>query len=150
MKDYSKSVIYQLECKNPEIKEVYVGSSTNYKKRFREHKNTTKDYYVYRFIRDNGGWDNWDMKVLEHYDCNNKTELLKRERYYYHKQNSKLNTCVPSRGEYEYRLLVKPYRKTIIHCNICDTNFTRINQSRHLRSEKHKKFVSNPFNGFFI
>jgi hypothetical protein len=41
-----------------------------------QHKNacnneTYKNYYfnVYKFIRDNGGWDNWDMIEIERFEA---------------------------------------------------------------------------------
>ena len=59
------SVIYKLCCKDSAIKEVYVGSTTNFRKRKNQHKecctnvNSKKyGYPVYLYIRDNGvGFD---------------------------------------------------------------------------------------------
>ena len=55
--------------------------------------------YVYKFIRDNGNWENWDMCMIEEYkDCENKLQLLKKERYYIETLKCKLNINIPSRG----------------------------------------------------
>ena len=85
MVNYTKSIIYKLCCKNPEIKEIYVGSTTNFIKRKYKHKsacNNVKDkdynYNIYKYIRENGGFSNWDMIEIEKHSCNDKNELHKR------------------------------------------------------------------------
>jgi len=87
--DYSKTVIYKLVCKDVTVTDCYDGSTTSFTKRKCGHKTTcnnkaSKDHNlpVYRFIRDNGGFDNWDMIEVETYNAVNKLEALKRERYY--------------------------------------------------------------------
>jgi len=99
MPDYSKGLIYQLCCKNPEITECYVGSTTNKTRRKQEHKsscnkkdNKQYNHYKYQFIRENGGFENWDLIVIEPFSCNSKTELETRERYWIEKLNSILNS----------------------------------------------------------
>ncbi len=84
--NYANSLIYKLCCKDPNIEEIYVGSSTNFKQRKASHKkncyNENSRKYkmkVYQFIRDNGGWDNWNMIQIEPYSCETKRELEKRE-----------------------------------------------------------------------
>ena len=37
--DYSKGFIYKLCCLDVNIKDIYVGSSTNFKERKKQHKN---------------------------------------------------------------------------------------------------------------
>ena len=87
--DYSKSLIYKLCCKDPLIEDIYIGSTTNMKVRKGQHKthcNNKNDKRYnqnkYQFIRENGGFDNWDMIMIEEYSCNSKRELEKRERYW--------------------------------------------------------------------
>jgi hypothetical protein len=51
--DYSKTIIYKIVCKDVNIKDCYVGSTTNFTNRKGQHKNiaindTVKShYYVY-------------------------------------------------------------------------------------------------------
>jgi hypothetical protein len=85
--DYSKAIVYMLCCKDPSIPEIYIGSTTNFTKRKNLHKrdcnNPTRkayNYCVYQFIRDHGGFENWQMILVEKYPCTDKLELLKRER----------------------------------------------------------------------
>ena len=56
--DYSKTFIYKLCCRDPNVKEIYVGHSTDFKSRNLSHKYScnninSKGYnsYNYRFIR---------------------------------------------------------------------------------------------------
>ncbi len=81
MPDYSKGQIYKLCCLDTTIKDIYVGSTVNFKQRKDRHKretrtNTTRK--VYKFIRDNGGWNNWNMIWIKDFSCD-KVEELKAE-----------------------------------------------------------------------
>jgi len=108
--DYTRTIIYKLVCKNPNIKECYVGATTDFTKRKYRHKNSCintncSDYSmkVYQFIRDNGTWDNWDMVMIEEYkNCNNKLQSGMRERYWLETLQSTLNTIIPSRTKQEW------------------------------------------------
>jgi len=113
--DYSNTIIYKLCCKNPEIKDIYVGHTTDFTKRKYQHKSccnnsSLKNYNinVYKFIRDNGGWNNFDMVMIEQHSCENKLEAHKRERYWLETLNATLNIQIPSRTDEEYD---KNYRK---------------------------------------
>ena len=94
--------IYQIRCKNPNVIDTYVGHTTNKKSRIAEHKynccnENSKSYnvYLYSFIRENGGWENWEIITLEQYPCNSKMEAHSRENYYIHHLNSNLNQLSP-------------------------------------------------------
>lgn len=107
--DYSKGIIYKLACKDPDIEDIYVGSTTNQVKRKTQHKsgcntetNTHHNRNVYVFIRDNGGWDNWDMIEIEKISCNDGYELRSRERYWFDTLKATLNTDTPNGTQKEY------------------------------------------------
>jgi hypothetical protein len=99
---------------NPEIDDVYVGSTTAFRKRKYDHKTNCcsensehHNRYVYRFIRENCGWKNWSMVVIKAYpDITSKMELLNKERKWMKKLNATLNQCVPGNkltlGKTEY------------------------------------------------
>ena len=97
-------IIYKICCLNPDVKECYVGSTINFYRRKNHHKqrcNNDKtnghNAYVYRFIRDNGGFGNWDMVELEKCQFHDKRELYGRERFWFERLEAKLNQQVPSR-----------------------------------------------------
>jgi len=113
--DYSKTVIYKIVCKDLNITDCYVGNTTKFTNRKSQHKYSTitpehksYNYNVYKFIRDHGGWENWNMVEIEKWDCNDGNEASKRERYYYELLKATLNKQVPSRTHQEYD---KKYRE---------------------------------------
>ena len=103
MPDYSKCVIYKLCCKNLDVKDIYVGSTCNFTRRKNRHKTDSSNLNskVYKFIRDNGGFQNWDMVMVEEYPCENKMQKVKRERHWYEELKATLNTNHPSSSKKE-------------------------------------------------
>jgi len=108
--NYKNSVIYKLCCKDVSITDCYVGSSTSFNKRKSQHKcacnneqNKRHHLNVYQFIIDNGGWQNWDMIVVEDFPCESKNELHTRERYWLETLHATLNRSVPTRSKKEWR-----------------------------------------------
>ena len=125
--NYSNGIIYKIACNDTTITDCYVGSTTNFKQRKARHKNvcnkeTNKAYNlrVYKFIRDNGGWQNWSMVEIEKYPCNDKRELEARERYWLETLKASLNHNIPTRTQKEYHKeyyeenkdKIKEYQKT--------------------------------------
>ncbi len=103
MVNYANSVVYKIMSLDPEIDDIYVGSTTAFRKRKHEHKSDCNNdnskrhnRYVYKFIRNNGGWDNWSMVVIKAYPTiTNKMELLTKETKWLKKLNATLNQHVP-------------------------------------------------------
>lgn len=97
--DYSKSVIYKIVCKDLSISDFYVGSTSNFTKRKWAHKSACKrdSYPIYKAIQENGGWENWDMVMVEEYPCDNKLQCHQRERYWIESLHATLNVNIPSR-----------------------------------------------------
>ena len=101
--DRSKTMIYKIVCRDVSITDLYVGSTTNITMRRSCHRRVCnnpggKGYntYVYDFIRDNGGWDNWELILVENYpECTTGEEGRKRERYWCDKLDASLNTRQP-------------------------------------------------------
>ena len=98
--DYKKGLIYKICCADTGIKDIYIGSTTDFVDRKYKHKksytkpyDTNHNYYVYQFMRENGGWDNWRMILIEKYPCNDKTELRQREQYWIDLLEPTLNKC---------------------------------------------------------
>jgi len=97
--DYSKNIIYKLCCLDQTINDIYIGQTTDFTKRKNAHKtsccnSTNNDYhaYVYQFIREHDGWNNWQMIQIEQYPCNNKREAEARETYWMNELKSTLNS----------------------------------------------------------
>ena len=106
MPDYSNACIYKIKCKDPLITEFYIGSTRNFKQRGYQHKANSKksNFKVYEFIRSNGGWDNFDMKLIrDKLGVNNRTDLITIEGQYQKLLKPALNKCIAGRTEKEYK-----------------------------------------------
>ena len=133
--DYSKSCIYKICCKDTSITDCYIGSTTDFVSRKFSHKsrcnnecNKCHDFKVYKYIRDNGGWDNWDMILLEKVNVNDGNELRKEERRWVEELNSTLNHQLPTRTQKEY---VREYQKN-------NRDKTNERQKRYTQKNKEK------------
>jgi hypothetical protein len=100
MKDYSKTIIYKIICKNLTITKTYGGHTTNLIIRRQNHKsicnNINSKYYncyLYKFIRENKGWDNWEIIKQYDFPCKTKQEALIEEQNFIDKNECELNTC---------------------------------------------------------
>ncbi len=124
MTDYSNSIIYKICCKDSNVKEIYIGSTTNLYNRNRSHKsrcnNPNDNHYnikIYKFIREHGGWDNWEMVELYKYPCNSKEELEIEERNAWEKYDSQLNSRTPHRTLEEYIEIKHEYNTIYYNVN---------------------------------
>jgi hypothetical protein len=113
--------VYKLCCRDLEVKEIYVGSTSNLKNRKHGHKRsctieTDKDYNspVYTFIRANGGFHNWDLIQIERVEFNTRFELHARERHYIELLRATLNKQIPTRTKKEYYDEHKEEQKEIV------------------------------------
>jgi len=116
MPDYSKTIIYQISCKDESIKEKYIGHTTNFINRVQKHKDWCNPDYtgknrhynipVYKFIRNNGGWDNWIIEIILEYPCENVEEATLKEREYILMLGDllALNVTIPHRTKKEWKL----------------------------------------------
>ena len=85
MPDYSKIVIYKLQHEDDESL-LYVGSTTNFTRRKCEHKSRCNfvngDKYnrkLYKMIRENGGFESFNMIQIKEFPCSSKREAEKEE-----------------------------------------------------------------------
>jgi hypothetical protein len=104
------SVIYKISCKDLNVKEIYVGSTIDFKQRKYQHKTVcynenSKDYNkpLYYFIRNNGGWQNWSMNKIEEIESVDKEIIKKYERKYIEENRDiVLNKDLPGRTREEW------------------------------------------------
>ena len=122
--NYSNTIIYKIVCKDQKIKDCYVGHTTNFTNRKRQHKSTCgnandrdHNFHVYKFIRNNGGWDNWDMIMIEEYDCKNLLQAKQRERYWIENIKPTLNVQTPLKTTKEWRDTHKDHYKNYFEMN---------------------------------
>lgn len=96
--DYSKTIIYRLSHKEIEGLD-YVGSTTDFSCRKAEHKYgcinpKSKSHHlkVYQTIRENGGWEMFQMIEIKKYPCQDKREAEAEEERSRKVLKAKLNT----------------------------------------------------------
>ncbi len=144
--DYTNAIIYKICCKDINITEIYIGSTTNFTKRKSCHKTAcnndkSKEYnkYKYQFIRQNGGWENFEMIEIEKIDnCKNGNELRFRERHHVELLKASLNKSVPNRTVTEYRKDNKDYYANYyVKYNQNEVNRLRIN-TNHRKNYQQK------------
>ena len=86
--------VYSIQCLDANIKEFYIGSTDDFKKRVKYH---TDDYNrgdnskVYKFIRENGGLTNWEINYIQKFKYLTKDELRQYEQWYIDTYNPQLN-----------------------------------------------------------
>jgi hypothetical protein len=95
--DYKKSIIYTIIC-NTDDSLIYVGSTTDYRRRKNQHKtksnpseNRNHNTPQYKIIRENGGWDNFTMTPVKEFPCENKIQLSIEEERIRKELNATLN-----------------------------------------------------------
>ena len=166
---YKNTVIYKIVCKDLAIVDLYVGSTTDFKQREINHKTRCKygiKFKLYDFIRNNGGWSNFNMLIIEMYPCNTLEESTKRERQWCDIIDSSLNMINPytsfdERKEYlnehskkyhdehkeyhheyikKYNDEHKEFYKTKIEC-CCGGCFSYTNKWTHNKTKKHRMYL---------
>jgi len=110
MPNYSKGCIYMIKKQDDFNNEnVYIGSTCNFIRRKHMHKSSCNNendkiynLKLYKYIRENDGWDAWVMTKIIDYPCSNKSELNIMERNYIDSYKSTLNCYIPTRTIKEY------------------------------------------------
>ena len=166
--------IYKIVCKDDNIKEFYIGSTFNIQNRIRCHKSTHKNIKskaynkkVYKYIRENGMWINFNIVILETFECETTKEKEQKEQEYINKLNPLLNMKKAYQTKEEFLEQSKQTKKkwyennkqlTIDrakkyneinykklnekHICECGGKFTIKHKSVHLKSKKHMNFIS--------
>jgi len=143
--NYENGVIYKIYCLDTAITDLYVGSTCSYKKRKQSHKarctNPKSIGYnikLYQFIRDHGGWDNWEVAELEKYSCSSRKELIEKENEYFSLLSPTLNKNMNlGNKKEELRLLAK---SRITCC--CGLDYSYSHKTEHFKSKNHLLLMS--------
>jgi predicted GIY-YIG superfamily endonuclease len=169
MIDYSKTIMYKIVSKDLDNNYIYVGSTTDFAKRKSAHKsnciNENDSHYkikVYEMIRENGGWNEFEMIEIEKYPCNDSNKSSARERYWKEHFNANMNTNIPGLlnelgiQEYHKQPHILEYNKKYYINNIekmnkkfncvCDGKYTHSNRARHFKSQTHQNYLINFLN----
>jgi hypothetical protein len=147
--DYSNTIFYKIFCKDPSIKDLYIGHTTNFVQRKHAHKqsciNPKLESYkckLYKCIRDNLGWDNWRMEIIGFHNCEDLHSAKVQEQLYFEEYKATLNSVEPLPKR-------KPKKKISIklpklYCDVCNIYFnTRTSQEEHNERLRHVKMTQS-------
>ena len=127
---------------------------------------------MYKFIRAYGGWENWEMVLIEEVNCNSKLELHQKERQYIEALKATLNIGIPARTQEEKKIYYKNYNQIYrqvnrdyiiqykkdyyyknkerfpfvyspVKCECCNVIIDKTSLKRHMKSKKHIKNYEN-------
>jgi len=145
--DYSNTIIYKIYCKDSTIKELYIGHTTNFVQRKHAHKqscinekSSNHQCKLYKVIRENGGWYNWRMEIINFFNCKDHYEARIKEQEYFESLNATLNSIEPMPKPKDKPIkIIKSFENKIIHkCALC--NITCQNENLldiHNQTKKH-------------
>ena len=141
------AVIYKITCNDLNVRECYFGSTINIKHRKSTHKfhchnekSKKYNYPLYQFIRNNGGWDNWEINIIDCITSDDKKIYEKCERKYIEENRDiVLNKEIPGRTINEYyednKEKISQYKehwsKQKVTCPICLKIVTRVCLPKH-------------------
>lgn len=143
MANYNNTIVYKLCCKDTDITDIYIGSTCNFARRKQQHKSLVKtgngQSTCYEFIRQNGGWENWDMVLIKQVSCTNKLEKLRAERECIEELKPTLNKLRPIISLDEKRETHKELKKKWVDEN---RDYVKDCQQkwRDVHPEYHKKW----------
>ena len=142
--DYSNTIIYKITCRDPLIKDLYVGHTTNFVQRKHAHKqscnNEKSSNYklkLYETIRNNGNWENWKMEIINFFECKNHYEARKKEQEYFISLNATLNSIEPYAIKKLKEIKLVKQRFNCTNCNMSFNN--EIELQHHNETKKHIK-----------
>jgi hypothetical protein len=145
--DYSNTIIYKITCKDANVNDVYVGHTTNFVQRKHAHKqsciNIKSPNYnckVYEVIRNNGGWNNWTMEIINFFNCIDHYGARKKEQEYFVLLNATLNSIEPMPKPKNKPIKVTEEQiKNTFYCEKCNTHCDTAKLfETHNNTKKHK------------
>ena len=138
--------IYKFICIDKSLKDEYIGSTKNLYNRICQHKcrcnniNSSKyNLKVYKFIRENGGWSNWEIVVIKKLPNTTKEARCYIEQFYKNLYKPTLNNYNAIGCDIERR---KKHDNTKVKCDICDKELNKKNITIHIDTI-HNKIKSN-------
>ena len=146
--DYSNTIIYKITCDDSNISDLYVGHTTNFVQRKHAHKQScinekSLNYKckLYDVIRNNGGWENWKMEIINFFNCKNHYEARKKEQEYFLSLTATLNSIEPYAIPKPKEIIVKnTVIKEVFHCKECNKDFSNNDLLEiHNKTNKHKR-----------
>jgi hypothetical protein len=142
---------------------TYIGSTWDMKDRLRVHAsrcyNKTGEKYnypQYKYIRENGGFHTFTMKVIDSGECEDELELHCADQFYIDMTGG-IENLLNSRDALEDkqkrkeknavrrdRILKKNIETKRFPCNLCGVYFqSNKHLQRHIKTNKHQNYIKN-------
>ena len=138
--DYSNTIIYKIVCKDTSVTDLYIGHTTNFVLRKNNHMYSSNcndngnNCKLYKVIRANGGWSNWEMMMLEFFKCNNCIEARQKEQEYYERLKPSLNSVPPFVIQPTPSIVKKEIYHGMYSCNRCGYSVKNVcDLKKHLK-----------------
>jgi len=135
---------HKLDCKDENI---YIGSTCNLNNRITKHKyccNNERDknynLNIYKYMRDNGGFDNFEFTILRVCEYDDKAERRGLEQSFINVYEPNLNTYNANGENWEGKR--KEWNRKKIVCD-CGSIVSRINIATHKKSKKHLEHLED-------
>ena len=158
--------IYEIKSNDPSITETYIGSCWDMAVRLKLHinfcynENSHKyNYPVYKYIRENGDFHTFTMKVIDSGECQDLTELVCGEQFYIDMAGGieNLLNCIDAfvlPEEYKKRQAIannnnkkKNVENKRFPCDLCGFYFEcDYNLQEHLKTPRHQKKLATKNN----
>jgi hypothetical protein len=96
--DYTKTNFYKVVSKDLHIKQCYIGYTTDFRRRANEHSRKSEmpilsgpNAMLYDFVKNNGGWCNFEMILIETKTCNGSLDAQRIRRIFVEELKATLN-----------------------------------------------------------
>jgi len=136
--------MYKICPKNKELDYCYIGHTSDFNSRKYQHKlacittqHTKLHLKVYQTIRNNGGWDEWEMVEIEKFNGKTKLEARIREQELINEYNANLNSLNAFNTEEE-----KKQKKKAITEKFRLENKELIREQEKKYKEEHKEIIA--------
>ena len=134
------AIVYKLYCIDEKINDIFIGSGSSLKQIESKHKNacqkwTNTEYNkkVHQFIRENGDWSQWKIKIVRQYKNIDRYELMTKTKKYVIKYKPSLNE----------KEVARSYREDNLQSVACECGcvISRKSVKAHLETKKHKELM---------
>ena len=136
MPDYSKGKIYKICSDDPDITDVYIGSTVRtLEHRYRQHTSQSKKRYNSHELFNLYGVEKFHVELIQNYPCKSKKELVMQEQHYID-----LIDCINERSAYTDAI---EYRKSRSDIKCEYDKMRRANNKEKIAAEKKLYVINN-------
>jgi hypothetical protein len=143
---------YKIMCNDESLNVCYIGKTKDFRNRVSNHKTNSKSSEVklYRFIRENGSFENFTIEVIHKCFCDDKTSVyveLAFIKQFKEQGYQMLNIQIPnSYALQDYNKMKCEEHYAIKKSCRCGWVGSKMNFSKHIKtSNKHRNFCITEF-----